>query len=128
MGEELSAAKPVDQLVRESLEALARATEHGAVMPPEAVQLLMATLEAVAPLAARKAAQDAGLAKARSSATARRAIPDGVRRHQSARVRARMQELRAKFPKISKAAARRIIAGELKAPVGRVTKYLAAEK
>jgi hypothetical protein len=121
-------AKPVDQLVRESLEALTAAYQRGDPLPPADVALLLAALQAVAPLAARKAAQDAGLAKGRSSASASRAIPEEVRRRESARAGARVKELRAKFPNISQAAARRIIAKELKRPLGRITKYLAVEK
>jgi hypothetical protein len=122
--------KPVDQLLRESIEALTAAYQRGDPLPPAEVPLLLAALQAFAPLVARTAAQAEGWARARQKRIDKIRIPDEVRLEQSAFSRRRLAELRAGRPKLSKKAACRVIASELgpHVPLGRVTKYLAGEK
>jgi hypothetical protein len=125
-----AALNPVDQLVRESLEALTAAYQRGDPLPPADVALLLAAMQAVAPLVARTAAQAEGWARARQNRIDKIRIPDEVRLEQSAFSRRRLAELRAERPKLSKKAACRVIASELGrfVAIGRVTKYLAGEK
>ncbi|SRR5258707_8084529 len=119
------APKPVDQLVRESLEALTVTIERGGQMEPATLKLLLATLQAMAPLAESKRAEHARLAEMRRRRGNLISADDARREEQAAR--ARLQELRVKFPKLSKSKAKTLIARELGVKVGRITRYLATE-